>query len=113
MKLPTTEQIEKIIRGEGHETYLGDPDPDRRYKYVLKASQIHSAAESIIKLFKELQFDEDTATPEIDPNLIKIAELEAKCFVYESVIQQAGFALPKVTKPKKPSASSRKEEIND
>jgi len=89
MKLPTLEQIEKAIKSRANESFDGPCEP--HYHYLNRG--IRAAAEEIITLFKTTQFDENASTPEIDPNLIKIAELEAKIFVYEQVIGQAGFAL--------------------
>lgn len=82
MKLPTVEQIAEII--------LAEKDPEYTLTLRLRSGGIGRAAENIVDLLKRAQFEE---TPKVDPNLVRIAQLEAKLYVYESVIGGAGIKL--------------------
>lgn len=86
MKLPTINQVTDILKE--CRPKLCDWHGDDLKDYVLE-----SLAKQIISFIKELQFDEQAETPEVDPNLVKIAELEAKLKVYETVINAAGLAI--------------------
>lgn len=106
MKLPSEEQIIEVINGEGElnvwqvKAYTWREERPGR---LFNKNAIERVARDIIKLIKEIQFD-DANTQEIDPNLIRIAELEAKLAVYEAVINGAGvkLAMPKKKKEDKP-----------
>lgn len=94
MILPTIEQLDKVISDNsthesayhtwGTEVYL-QITPHQKSKLISQ----------IIDLIKLVQFDESSneETAVVDPNLVKIAELEAKIKVYESVIESAGIKL--------------------
>lgn len=94
MILPTIEQLDKVISDNstresdyhtwGTEVYL-QIAPHQKSKLISQ----------IIDLIKMVQFDESNneETAVVDPNLVKIAELEAKIKVYESVIESAGIKL--------------------
>lgn len=85
MKLPDKDRIVEIIKGEGYSaSYLSST-------YSLYNTDIEKAADKIIEYIKAAQFDENSQ--QADSNLVKIAELEAKIKVYETVIEGAGIKL--------------------
>lgn len=100
MKLPTKEQIAQQIRsGLFSQTYRRDGSDFgwTETGYLLDADELERAAERIIELIKIEQFEETSeeaeAEVEVDPNLIRIAELEAKLAIYEAVVAGAGIKL--------------------
>lgn len=85
MKLPDKDRIIEIIKGEGYSsTYLSS-------NHSFHDTDIVRAADKILECIKVAQFDENPE--QVDPNLVKIAELEAKIKVYETVIDGAGIKL--------------------
>jgi len=97
MKLPTVEELRKIIAPSDEiKEYCRPYDtagqwPERGR--LVSGDTAEEIAGKIIALIKESQFEETPEVPEVDPNLVKIAELEAKVMVYESVISSAGIKL--------------------
>lgn len=64
-------------------------------EHVLDAESLGNCATELAEMFMRLNLEDDHTekAPDIDPNLVKIAELEAKIMVYESVISGAGIRL--------------------
>lgn len=85
MRLPDKDRIVEIIKGEGYTAGSFSPT------YSLNDTDIERAADKILECMKVAQFDEEPQ--QVDPNLVKIAELEAKIKVYETVIDGAGIKL--------------------
>lgn len=92
MKLPTVKQVTDILKE--HRPKLCDWNGTGLQDYALEP-----IAKKIISYIKELQFDEQAEAPRIDPNLVRIAELEAKLKVYETIINAAGLNLTTSTLP--------------
>lgn len=97
MKLPTIKQLAEIIVPTG-ETQIWFKDYDKSHHWpsrgcLLDEEKASQVAEQIIGLIKQEQFEESPDTPQVDQNLVRIAELEAKLYVYESIIESAGIKL--------------------
>lgn len=90
MILPKAESLIKIFQNKlsVKRDYRADIT-----QYISTDEDLTDIAIKIISYIKELQFDENDEMAEIDPNIVKIAELEAKVMVYESVINSAGINL--------------------
>lgn len=106
MKLPSEEQIVKVIESTGrvgHWKRDGCEWENPSYGIIFRRDELKNAAQKIISLIKETQFDGNMSVPEVDPNLVRIAELEAKLAIYEAVINGAGIklAIPSARKEKK------------
>lgn len=94
MKLPSKSKIIQIIKdGQWVRKYTSSSGYEEGI--LLNTYTLPVIADNIIKLIKQEQFEEDSkeAAPEVDPNLIKIAELEAKLAVYQAVCNGAGIRL--------------------
>lgn len=73
--------------------------------------EMDQAGKAILKLVAEINSkpEKEDAQPQVDPNLVRIAEQEAQVKVYESVIDSAGTKLGTPKKQVK-SASNRGKE---
>lgn len=91
MKIPPEENICKVLREKCDYKYT-DYITGCLTKYIFYEKSLSKLCTAITDLFKLTQIDEE-AVPEVDPNLVKIAQLEAKIRVYETVISSAGINL--------------------
>lgn len=87
MKLPTKKDLADIITSSAISHYVGGTT------YELTEYILDKVCSKIIDHIKQIQFDENTDEPEVDPNLVTIAELEAKLAIYEAVVAGAGIKL--------------------
>lgn len=119
MKLPGTLEIGQAAYDglrvqEGYGAYKGDGGGYPTAKEFVDDNQhkmwVGEAVLDLIGRFN-LASESEEAQPQVDPNLVRIAELEAQVKVYESVINAAGIQLG-IPKPKKQvkSASNRGKE---
>lgn len=94
MIIPTVgyiqERITKLPQFEKVRSY------DEYYRYYIDEENLSSFAQDIINIFKIYNYDESHR----DDVAQKLADLEAKVFVYESFIKSAGFKLPKAKESK-------------
>lgn len=97
MKMPPEENICKVLREKCDYKHI-DYNMACLTEYIFYEKSLSKVCTAIIDLFKLTQIDEE-AVPEVDPNLVKIAQLEAKIRVYETVISSAGINL-KIMKEK-------------
>lgn len=94
MKMPTSEEIEHVILAELEVGTVGEMS-----LLAINKNKSQKIAKRIKHLFACAATREDDVgeAPKVDPNLITIAELEAKLAVYEAVVHGAGvrLAIPK------------------
>lgn len=94
MKLPDKRAIVEIVKVNCETVNYATGRCELYYEKFV------NIADDIIARIKIDQFDEDSEN--VDSKLVKIAELEAKIKVYETVIEGAGIklAMPKENKKK-------------
>lgn len=99
MKLPQESELSECIMG----CSLERTDRWGLKEFVLDENQVRDCATKLLSMIMKLNLNDNSSeeAPDIDPNLVKIAELEAKIRVYESVIDSAGI---KLGMPKKKTA---------
>lgn len=93
MKLIPKQEIVEIISRNATTKYDYQFNGNDSKSFELSFYGLDKASDEIIARIKELQFDDEDSRPDVDPNLIKIAELEAKLTIYESVVNGAGVRL--------------------
>lgn len=97
MKIIPKKEIIEIITRNALVKYDYQFNGDDGKTFEITIHKMNKISDEIIAKIKELQFDEIDSQSEVDPNLIRIAELEAKLAIYESVVNGAGvrLAMPK------------------
>ncbi len=116
MKLPDTLEIgqaayDGLRTQEGYGVYKGDGGYPRAKEFVDDNQHKMWVGEAVLDLIGRfsLASESEDSIPQVDPNLVRIAELEAQVKVYESVIDSAGIKLG-IPKKQVKSASSRGKE---